>query len=355
MDASRLDDRSFLKAHDPGGMWEMAEGFAGQCREARDLALAADLPHEKATPPNVVLAGMGGSAAGGDFVRALFDDRAEMPFQVCRDYVLPNWVSRDTLFFAASYSGNTEETLASYRIARERGARIVCITSGGKLAEWASADGYPIVRIPGGLPPRMALGYLLVPTLVACENLSLLAPLDWEAILGALGRIAKEHGPGTALASNPSKQLAVALHNRIPVLYGLGGWQGLVASRWKGQINENAKRMCFWHAQPELCHNELMGWEGAEHQTDRWSTVVLHDGDESAKMRTRAEMVDKMTQDKAEQHWVKAPDGPLEAKIIGLTFLGDWVSLYMAALNEVDPMSIDSINVMKAELAKIPD
>ncbi|MBX3095602.1 MAG: bifunctional phosphoglucose/phosphomannose isomerase [Fimbriimonadaceae bacterium] len=355
MDASRLDDRSFLKSFDPGGMWEMAEGFADQCRTAHELTNGAGLPSSAATPDNVVLAGMGGSAAGGDFVRALFDHEAKVPFIVSRDYTLPAWVNNGTLFFATSYSGNTEETLASYNEAKRRGASIICVTSGGKLAEWAKADGFPLVTIPAGLPPRMALGYLLVPVLVACDRLALIQPIDWEGIYRTLEQVVKEHGINTPLTKNPSKNLAVALHNRIPVIYGLGGWQGLVASRWKGQINENAKRMCFWHSQPELCHNELMGWEGAEHQTDRWSTIVLHDDRASAKMETRAKMVDKMTEGKSSHHWVEAPGNTLIERIIGLTFIGDWVSLYMSALNEVDPMSIDSINIMKAELAKIPD
>lgn len=349
-----LDDPGFVLRNDPKGMYALTVDFPGQCRKALDIAQAAPLPAGRPKPDSVVLTGLGGSAAGGDFAKALMDAHGSVPFQVNRDYSLPSWVGPGTLVIAASYSGNTEETLAAYADAKRKGSPVVVVTSGGALAESAQADGFPLVRIPGGQPPRTALGYLCLPVVHTLERFGLLPAQDYGSLLALLDECVSRWRVEVAATDNPAKRLAKRLHGRLAVLYGLGAWQGAVASRWKGQINENAKAMTFFHTYPELCHNEVLGWVKADAQgVASWMTVVLEDGTESAKMRKRAEVVERLTGNVSETVRAQALGETLIEKAMSLTLLGDFVSLYMAALNDVDPENIDSINVLKAELAMI--
>ncbi|MBS1724620.1 MAG: bifunctional phosphoglucose/phosphomannose isomerase [Armatimonadetes bacterium] len=350
-----LDDREFVLRLDPKGMYALTVDFPAQVAKAVSTAEASALPGDWAKPTSVVLTGLGGSAAGGDFTRALFDAFGTVPFQVNRDYSLANWADGQTLVFATSYSGNTEETLSAYADARARKCPIICVTSGGKLAELAGANGDPLVLIPAGQPPRTALGYLFAPVVVACEKLGLLPQQDWGSAVALLERCVNDWGVETPLASNPTKQLADLLHGKLSVLYGLGHWQGLVAGRWKGQIDENAKNMTFAHTYPELCHNEVLGWvKAGEQGVSHWVSVVLEDGTESAKMKKRAEVTARLIEGTAKTVRVQARGESLLEKMLSLTLYGDFVSIYLAALNGVDPENIDSINILKAELANVP-
>ncbi len=350
-----LDDRSFLLKHDPKGMYQRTLDFPAQCRDAVERGRSASLPTWSAKPDVVVLTGMGGSAAGGDFVKGLFDEEATIPFFVNRDYTLPNWVGAGALVFATSYSGNTEETIASYMAARSRGANIIVVTSGGKLADLAREDGFPLILIPGGQPPRTALGYLLMPVLVACEQLGLIPAQDYEGAAKTLESCIADWAVEKPESENEAKQLARLAYQRPVTVYGLGHWQGAAAGRWKGQICENAKCMCFAHTFPELCHNEILGWKNSAQQSDRgWLNVILADGKESAKMEARGRVSAELIEPYADVRFAYARGESLLERMLTMVYLGDFVSLYLAALYETDPEEIDLINKLKAEMAKVP-
>lgn len=352
--AHTLDDRAFVTRLDPKDMLGRTERFPAQCREALEIARKVKLTAGPSRPSVVMLTGMGGSAAGGDFARCLFEAQAAVPFIVNRDYGLPNYVGIGDYVFCASYSGNTEETLNAYADARRAGAYIIVVTSGGQLAELAKKDGYPAFIIPGGHPPRTALGYMLIPVLVACEALGLLPQQDYEKAFALLDRCSQEWTAETGFESNPTKQLAQAMFGKLAVIYGLGPWQGAIANRWKGQINENAKNLAFPNTYPELNHNEILGWVLAEKQgVANWLMVTLMDGTESAKMKTRSSVTERLVGSTAESHHVSAKGDNLLEKMLSLTFFGDFVSIYLAALNGIDPENIDSINVLKEELGKV--
>jgi len=350
----QLDDASFVTRLDPKGMYALTCDFPNQCRRALEIARSVDLRNEDYRPTFVMLTGLGGSAAGGDFAKALFDEHGAVPFSVNRDYHLPKWVGPETLVFCASYSGNTEETLSAYAGAKAAGAMVIAVTSGGKLAEMARADGYPVVTIPGGQPPRTALGFMMVPIIVVSERLGLIPPQDYNHVFAGLDDCVTSWGLDAPYHYNIAKKLAETLHGKLSVIYGLGGWQAIVANRWKGQINENAKNMTFANAFPELNHNEILGWVKAYGQgVARWVALILEDGSESEKMKARARVTTDLIRGVCEVHNVEIHGETLLAKMMNLTLLGDYVSLYLAALNEVDPENIDSINVLKQELAQI--
>jgi len=344
-----LNRREVMKELDPQGMLELIEGFGAQCRSAHAIAVGAELRPLAAAPSNALLTGMGGSAAGGDFVRALFEAQGTIPFVVNRDYGLPAFVGSNSLVFCASYSGNTEETLAAYEDAKRKGARIIVVTSGGEIARRAAADGYETITVPGGQPPRSALGFMLVPVIVACERLGLLPAQDWPAAFAAIDTVASANG--VAAVDNPAKQLAQAMFGKVGVCYGLGSWQGYLANRWRCQFNENAKYLLFANAYPELDHNEIMGWVAAHRQANGYAGIVLEDGEELAAMRTRARVTAQVIGDICPFHHVRAPEGDLLAKLLGLAHVGDWVSIYLARLNEVDPTQIENIDALKSALS----
>lgn len=333
-------------AHDTTGFLALVQDFPDQVARAVEIAQSASLPAWRAVPDNVILIGMGGSAAGGDFLQALFDAQARVPFAVSRSYSLPHWVGQGSLVLACSYSGNTEETLASYDEAKHRGASIIAVTSGGALAARAHQDGFPVVQVPGGQPPRTALGYMLVPGVVACIRLGLLGEVDWPGLIEGLRAVRDDNEPGSRLSA--AESLARELVDAVPVVYGQGHWTGAVANRWRGQINENSKAMCHTHVFPELCHNEILGWEGSSRQ-GRWHVVLLEGGDESPQMQKRV----RETLDLTGVTFTRVPaiGADLLAKMLNLAYFGDYVSLYLAELTGHDPAQMKAIDELKARLA----
>ena len=349
-----LDDPGFVTRLDPKGMYQLTLGFPDQCRQALAIARAVDVGELQTRPGVVILAGMGGSAAGGDLARALFEAHGSVPFFINRDYTLPNYVGLGDLVFCASYSGNTEETLSAYALAKKAGAHIVCVTSGGRLADLAGEDGFTVIQIPGGQPPRTALGYMFVPLLSCCERFGLLASSDLESAFSVLDECKAKWSSDVPLAANPAKQIAAEMHGKLAELYGLGSWQGIVANRWKGQINENAKNMAFANAYPELDHNEILGWVGAHQQgVANWVGVLLEDGTESTKMKARAEITQRLIGESVKFFSVQASGDTLLERIFSLVYFGDFVSLYLATMNGVDPHNMDSIEDLKVELKRV--
>ncbi len=352
-----LDERGLLTQLDPHGMMALTLDFPAQCERAMEIASRAPLPELPHTPRQVLVCGMGGSAIGGDYLRALLEEYGDLPVQVVRDYQLPHSAQgAHTLVFAVSYSGNTEETLACYHQARARGATIVALSSGGELQQRAHADGVPHLQVPGGQPPRTALGYLFIPLMRLAERLNLLPDMSqpYAQMLTRLVQTRAALQMEVPYEQNPAKQLAHALHGRIPLIYGSGGARATVAMRWKGQINENAKQHAFAYTFPELNHNEILGWVKASEQASNWSVVVLRDPDDSPKIRTRIEVTRRLVGERADWRELTAEGATALERLMHLTYFGDFVSLYLALLNGVDPENIDYINILKAELAQIP-
>ncbi|MBS1705434.1 MAG: bifunctional phosphoglucose/phosphomannose isomerase [Armatimonadetes bacterium] len=350
----QLDQQDFVTRLDPKEMYRLTCEFPSQVKRAYEIASQVDLPKLPFEPTLVLVTGLGGSASGGDFTKALFEEYASMPLMVNRDYTLPKFVGKNTLVFATSYSGNTEETLSAYEHAQKAGCSIIAVTSGGKLAELAAADGFPVIKIPGGQPPRTALGFMLIPVIVACTKLGLIPDQDIPALATHLESCVSNYAVEVPFEQNPTKKLATALQGKVSTIYGVGSWQGIVAYRWRCQINENSKNLTFNHVFPELNHNEILGWIKANEQgVKQWVSILLEDGTESAKLKKRVEVTSNLIKGVTEIQTVTAPGSRLIDKMLGLACFGDFVSIYLAALNGVDPENIDSINILKNELSKV--
>jgi glucose/mannose-6-phosphate isomerase len=330
----------------------------------RDLAESTGRAREWAAavrsgrrPRALALAGLGGSATGGDLARALLRDRAAVPFEVVRDYRLPAWVDGDAAVLASSYSGNTEETLAAFDEARARGASLIVVTSGGELAARAEAAGCPLFRLPGGLPPRAAIGHSLPPVLLAA---AVLAGLDAEEhardLAGAAARL-EERGRGwdEPRPGNPARELAARLARTIPVFYAGTGFYEPAAVRWRAQLAENAKMLSFHHLLPEMDHNEIVGWQENPSILRQCRAVFLTGGREHPRVARRVDITADILRPVAGGvEIVRSPGGAPAEDLLGLVLLGDWVSLHAAAEHGVAPVPVDRIAVLKGALAGNP-
>jgi glucose/mannose-6-phosphate isomerase len=322
-----------------------------QLRDALWRVESANLePHD--APGGLIVAGMGGSAIGGALARAVLGDRASRPIVLARGYALPAWTTPDTTILCASYSGNTEETLAVYEAAGALGARRVVATTGGKLASAARAERVPVIPLPGGFQPRAAVAYSLV---VALEAAGLCGAGDH---LHAEIDVAAAHAERLVSAWGPdgsedclAKELARGLHGTIPQVAG-AGLTAPIAYRWKSQINENAKMPCFSAELPELDHNEIVGWEAAgEH--GRFSAVFLDDSDLHPRIRQRIELTRGLIAGHAAGTYRVDSIGETRTeRLVSLVLLGDLVSLYLAVLRNVDPTPVPTIEHLKSALAQ---
>ena len=304
-----------------------------------------------ARPTGVAVFGMGGSAIGADLVLAATS--LGVPAAVVRGYDVPAWIGPQTLVIAASYSGETEETLACTALALERGCAPVCVASGGALAAQASERGLPLVTIPGGGQPRASVGYLAMSILAALSAAGLTPPADADVAEAAelLRAGNTECGPDVTGPANEAKALAVRLHRRQAVVYG-AGLTVPAARRWKGQINENAKAPAFWNELPELNHNELMGWTSLPHVAAASLAVFLEDAQSDERLRRRAALTGGELEARGVDCAHVATRGSSRlARLFSLVQLGDYASFYLALLYGVDPTPVGAIQDFKAKLA----
>jgi glucose/mannose-6-phosphate isomerase len=294
-------------------------------------------------PGGLIVCGMGGSAIGGDLAAAALGDRATRPITIVRGYALESWTGPDSLVLCASYSGNTEETLACFEAAGAAGAGRVVLTTGGQLAELARAEGVPVIGVPAGMQPRAAVIYMVV------------AVLECAALCGAAPGVHAEIDSAAELlgtiAPSDAEPIAGALQGTVPVIHGAGP-TAAIARRWKTQINENAEAAAFWSELPEADHNELCFWERA---ATPFSGVFLEDPDQHPRIQHRIELT------AAELERAGAPALRVAARgetrlerVLSLVMLGDLVSVQLAELHGVDPTTVEALDRFKAALADKP-
>lgn len=341
---------------DPQRMGEQIENFAFQCKEAWGIAEALEI-NKSDLPRNVVVLGMGGSAIGGEILKGYTEASRVCPMEVNRDYSLPNYVGPGTLVIASSYSGDTEETIAASEESMRRGAQVIAISTGGKLSTQCERAGHCVVKIPGGLSPRAALGYSFVPLLVLFQRLGLIDEQE-GSFLEAL-KVLEGQDDRLSLdvpaSENPAKQHALEVFERVPIIYGRCGWSGVAAKRWKGQINENAKHPAWVNIFPELDHNEIMGWEALPSSFDgKFHVFLLRDRVESDAMKRRIAITADIIKKKASAvTTINAEGESVLAQLFSLIHYGDYLSYYLALAKGVDPTPISSIDLLKRELAKV--
>jgi glucose/mannose-6-phosphate isomerase len=338
---------------DPQGMAARIDAIPDQIDAALDR-LARDPWPAPAPPTLLAVGGLGGSAIAGDLTAALWSDTLPRPMLVVRDYHWPAYVDRGVLALLCSYSGHTEETLALYREAGTRGVPRLALTTGGALAEACRRDGVAFRTMPGGSPPRAALFTAWVPLTGVLGALGWIEDpaRAWREAAGHLRTRAAAIGTAAPAAANPAKRLATALQGRFVLVYSASERLGPVALRWRHQLNENAKMLGHSAVVPELNHNEIVGWERCGPVHRHAAIVVLSDEeDDPAVARRLAITVEIAARQGAAVHHVASSGPGRLARLASLVQFGDYLSLYLALLDGVDPTPIASIDELKRRLA----
>jgi glucose/mannose-6-phosphate isomerase len=349
-----LDDLSVQRELDPQGMLGHVAALPRQCRDAWAMTRGLKLSERYSGAAKVVIAGMGGSAIGGDLAAAVAADRSSKPIRVHRDYDLPAYVDSQTLVIASSYSGNTEETLAAFQSAHERGCPLVVIATGGRLAQLANQWKVPLVSFDYQSQPRAALGYMFVSLLGVLRALGVVGDLDADleeglAILEGLG---SELAPDVPRSHNQAKQLAAELVDRVPVIVGAGPLAP-VARRWKTQFNENAKSWAYFEALPEMDHNALSGIHFPAEAVERLRVLFLRGTSLQGRNRLRVDLTLQILNGQGVVCFeVPIPGRSSLAQILAAVQLGDYVSCYLALLYDADPTTIQDITGLKRRMAE---
>jgi glucose/mannose-6-phosphate isomerase len=353
---SVLDDAGRIAALDPSGMLQAVESAADHWRDGVARARAVDLSHipDHSALSGVVVCGMGGSGIAGDVAAVTAAASGALPVTVTKGFSLPAFAGPHTLVVLLSYSGNTEETLACFEQAHARGAQLIAVATGGRLAEMAHAHAFPCVVPSAGMQPRAAFPYLAAAVLVALERLGVLPDLTGEFV--EIDEVLREQtvrfGAVAGEADNPAKQIAGALNGSLPVVWGQDGYLAVAAVRWKTQLNENAKVPAFASMLPELDHNEVVGLGPGAPDAAGLAIAVLRAPNEDPRMSRRAEAAMRVARERGAK--------TIEAKIHGVSGLaqlasavqlGDLTSTFLALLRGVDPTPVEAIERLKAEVS----
>ena len=348
-----LDSLESIKEIDQSDMCSILLDFSQQYQQAYSLAEAFTLPEAFKSARNIVISGMGGSAVGGDLLRSLFSGTCSVPIIVNRNYSIPEFVDENTLFIAVSYSGNTEETLSAFGLAIEKRAKVMSISTGGELESRSKEVGAPCFSVPlRGIQPRCAFGHLFTPMMVFLSKLGFIPnnANDVEDAVALLSDISRQLAPDVPVEGNEAKQIARAIHNKLPVIYASQNHFDVVAMRWKGQFNENSKTMAFHNVIPEMNHNEIVGWGIPEDVTRQCVAIFLCDDADSQKIRKRIDITRTLIAEEAQVITVQAQGNSPLARALYLIYVGDFASYYLAILNGVDPTPIARIILLKERL-----
>lgn len=318
---------------DTSNMRQVLVDFPKQCAEALALAETVSV---KGVFSKILVLGMGGSGIGGAIIQALLHDSA-LPVFTSKEYDVPGFIGADTLALAVSYSGNTEETLAALEKAKAHGAATVAVTSGGEIASKAGT----VVRVPGGLQPRCAVGYLLLPALrlLANSGLARIGEKDFSDMMDTLADTVSYEREGKALAGR--------LYGRVPVIH-TSERMAPAGYRFKCQINENAKHPAYHHVYPELCHNELVGFAGMERE--RFTVVTMRDSMDHERVARRMDICAKLFGETVDVLEIKSRGASALARMMSLVYLGDWASYELALLKKLDPTPVTLIESLKKTL-----
>jgi glucose/mannose-6-phosphate isomerase len=340
-----LDDLAAIKRGDPCDTRHVLADFPRQCRIA--AGLRPEPPPTIHGPSLVVVAGMGGSAAGGDVLAACAAERLPVPIVVHRGYGLPPMASGRAFVVASSYSGSTGEVLSAVDDALERRLAIAAITSGGALRERAARYGFSTVLLPGGLMPRMALGYLLFPAIAVLRvtGLEVAAEAEVAEALDVVETLVTGLVPERPSAENEAKRLALAIGDRLPAVYG-GPVTGVIAYRWKTDIEENAKAFALSGVIPEMNHNAIEAWRAP--RAREMQLVLLRDHDESPAIARRFAVLRELVGGAAggvSECWARGR-GRL-ARLVSLAYVGQWTSYYLAILRGADPWPVPLLDELK--------
>lgn len=327
-------------------MKDLIADFTNHLEKALKIGEAAKLTPASNPIQNILITGLGGSGIGGTIISQIAEKEIKIPISVCKDYFIPAWVSANTLVIVCSYSGNTEETLQAFEEAMKRNAKIVCVSSGGKIIEKAKENNLDHIVIPGGMPPRACIGYSLTQLFYVLAFFRLISESFRQQIKKTIHLLRDEESN----IHQHARALAWKLIGKIPVIYSAADFEG-VAIRFRQQINENSKMLCWHNALPEMNHNELVGWT---EKHDDLVVIILRNENDYSRTQRRMEITKEVAgryTPNIEEIYSKG-ETQLE-KSLYLIHYTDWVSWYVAEFKNIDATEVKIIDYLKGELGKI--
>ena len=320
--------------------------FTNHLNDALSIGISAKFNCAKSDINNILICGLGGSGIGGSIITDIVNDVISVPITATKGYEVPKFVNKNTLVIACSYSGNTEETIEAVEKCLKKNAEVSVITSGGKLKEIALEKSLNHIIIPGGHPPRAMFGYGFTELFFVLKNYNLINNDFENDFKNAISLLDKEKENIKILA----RSIAKKLYKKTPIIYTCEGFEG-VAIRFRQQINENSKMLCWHHVVPEMNHNELLGWRT---NVEGLAVIFLRNKNDYYRNQTRLDInksvISKYTDDILEV-WSKG-NSLIETSLYHIN-VGDWVSWYLSEHNNVDAIEIDVIDFLKDKLSKI--
>jgi len=339
---------------DPANMFGAIWDFPDNLTHAVELGNKIILNNEYKNIQSIVVAGMGGSAIGGDVLSVLEKDHLSLPVVVSRSYDIPNWVNESTLVICSSYSGNTEETLTALEVALEKNAQICGITTGGTLANKLNELGKDIVLIPSGLQPRAALAYSFVPMGIMLQKMGILdfSIHTWlTSTIESLNTARELYSKDSD--ENPIYELAQQIVNRLPIIYADTSTLGIAAVRLKGQICENANMLAYHNELPEFNHNEIVGWENNQEINESCFVLWLTDDADHPRVKHRQRITQNILNEAGiDQYVIEMTGNSFQERFLHSVHYGDWLSYWCAILHGTDPSPVEKISRLKEELSK---
>ncbi len=343
---------SEIKLYDNFDMFSMLAGFGEQIEEAVIIGSNLEPPDDLKQAKNIIICGLGGSAIGGDLLRSYLGYECRIPIFINRNYFLPAFADKNSLVVISSYSGDTEESLSSYEDAVNRGCKIVCSTSGGKLSVLAETQSRLTIRLPRGYQPRCALAYSFFPLLMLFAKMGLVEDKtqDIFRVIDLMKRRAMQFSLAEE-SKNNAIRIAKHLQGKIPVIYSSCDLLDIANLRWRCQIEENAKCLAFGNYLPEMNHNEIVGWQQNPDILKNFAVIFLLDKDDNPRIAKRMRVtLDLIKEISGLQVEVDGEGDTKLERIMDVIYLGDWVSFYLAIFYKQDPSPIEKINILKNKL-----
>ena len=327
-------------------MKELIEDFTKHITTSIQISNDSSLSSFNGSINNVLICGLGGSGIGGSIISQVVAQDANCPITINKDYKIPAFVNENTLVVCCSYSGNTEESLEMLEQAEAKNAVVACVTSGGKLEDIAKSKNYNHIVIPGGHPPRAAFGLAFPPLFFILKHYNIISDDYISQFNNTVSTINSDENNIISEATSITEKLM----NKIPVIYADANYEG-VAVRFRQQINENSKMLCWHHVIPEMNHNELVGWTT---KNEDLAVVIFRNEDDYFRTQKRMEVnktvFEKYTSTIIE---INSKGNSRLEKALYLVHLGDWVSYLIAEKKGIDVTEVDVITHLKGELAKI--
>jgi glucose/mannose-6-phosphate isomerase len=348
-----LDQPETYGAVDTQGMAGHLAAMPEQVRAAWQRTRFVDLPDKHSDIFSFIVIGNGGAALAGDMLRGFVAHTAQIPVVIVRGYDVPAFVGPDSIAIALSHSGNTEETVAAFEEAIDRGVKPVIVTTGGTLESLATIHRAPLVTYTAEEKPRDALASMFTALVAVAHAVQVIGDIadDMDEAIALLEEARGAFAPDVAEDQNPAKQMARGLVGRIPAIYG-GTLLEPVARTWKAKLNGYAKTTALYDLLPEANHTSTVGYTFPEQIAADLAVVQLRSSYDHPRVRLHWQVTTDLLDQRGIPHRIIEARGRSRlAQVLWTLALADWVAYYLALLNGVDPTAEEAIAYMKRELA----